>query len=199
MKTILIQKIQSTDNCDFIKLLNPLLVKLDFNKARTTPIDILRVSIKGNEGFLIFDNIYPTTSINNIKNQLKDVEGTMIFISNSKDSKFEEYQFDLVFKSSFTESKDVVNTEESYNYTDGFVSLKNKRKYINNSTEIEYLLNEGIECSDAQDNGVLNIRKEENGKIVCEVMRYNVRIELKEYKKISKVIKWYDKWIEKIH
>lgn len=70
--------------------------------------------------------------------------------------------------------------------------------FIEKASEIEVVLRNGYAATSANNNGALNVWKDDEGKCRCESMRYMVKIESKIYSNISGAMRWTEKWLEKI-
>lgn len=97
MQTILIQGPQATGKTTLVKILNPKAEIIDFYKACCLPFTLLESIWVDNKGVLIFDSVTPIEAINSFKEVFKDLEGPLVFISNSDLSDFEGYHFDRTF------------------------------------------------------------------------------------------------------
>lgn len=70
--------------------------------------------------------------------------------------------------------------------------------FVHAGFEIDIVLRNNMAVTAADNNGALNVWKDDEGNIRCEAMRYCRTLEEKTYKTVEQAIKWVDKWLEKI-
>lgn len=70
--------------------------------------------------------------------------------------------------------------------------------FIDKGIDIEVILNDGFAATTADDNGAINVYKDDNGNIRCEIMRYMITLQEKTFENIEDAIKWVDEWLPKI-
>lgn len=71
--------------------------------------------------------------------------------------------------------------------------------FIESGKEIEVILQNNKAATAADNNGAINVYKDDEDNIRCEVMRYCKTLEEKTFKTFAPAIKWVDKWILKIN
>lgn len=70
--------------------------------------------------------------------------------------------------------------------------------FIYKGSDIEVILNNDYAATDAQQNGAINIYKDDEGKIRCEAMAHFRSLEHKIFDTIEEAIVWTDEWLVKI-
>jgi hypothetical protein len=71
-------------------------------------------------------------------------------------------------------------------------------EFFFSSDKVEGILNDGLAATTAGDNGAINVWKDDNGYIRCEIMRYCKLVETKRFRKMVNALNWTDKWLPQI-
>lgn len=71
--------------------------------------------------------------------------------------------------------------------------------FIDKGIEIDVVLRNGYAATSANNNGCINIWKDDEGNVRCEAARYMRTLESKTYANIKSAIKWADKWVKEIN
>lgn len=70
--------------------------------------------------------------------------------------------------------------------------------FIDKGADIESVLGDGLAATTAGDNGAMNVYKDNDGNIRCEIMRYMRTIEEKVFTTTEQAVEWVDEWLPKI-
>lgn len=70
--------------------------------------------------------------------------------------------------------------------------------FITKGSDIEVILANEYAATTAGHNGAINVWKDDDGNIRCEVLKHFASIEKKTYSSLSLATIWVNKWIKKI-
>ncbi len=70
--------------------------------------------------------------------------------------------------------------------------------FIKKPSDIRKILRAGKGATTADDNGAINIWRDDEGMIRCDAMAYMRSLEKKKYKTLTEAEKWVAKWLNKI-
>jgi hypothetical protein len=88
-----------------------------------------------------------------------------------------------------------------YNYLDDLPGIKGGRakcKFFRLAKEVKPILDSGYAATAADNNGAINVYRDDDGKIRCEAFRFCSLLDEKIFDEYSEAFKWVSKWLKKI-